>query len=81
MKWAGNRYRLSTLRKAVQKHKERTEFYRDLTGEDAVPIIVTLIEEEIKFCEDMPIVPIFRLNSFINEAMSPVIVNGEDASP
>ena len=68
-KWAGNRYRLSALRKAIRQHKERTNFYRNLTGEEAIPIIVTLIEEDIKFFEDMPIVPIFRLNSFINEVV------------
>lgn len=68
-KWAGNRYRLSALRKAIQQHDERTNFYRNLTGEEAIPIIVTLIEEDIKFFEDMPIVPIFRLNSFINEVV------------
>jgi protease II len=66
-KWAGNRYRLSALKAAIEKHKERVEFYRDITNEDATPIVVTLIEEEIKFYEDMPIVPIFKLNSFIDE--------------
>jgi len=32
-----------------------------------IPIIVTLIEEEIIFYEGIPIVPILKLNSFINE--------------
>jgi protease II len=66
-KWAGNRYRLSALKKATEQHRERTNFYRNLTEEEVIPIIVTLIEEDIKFYEDMPIIPIFRLNSFINE--------------
>jgi Holliday junction resolvase len=66
-KWAGNRFRLSALKKAVEQHKERTEFYEDLTGEVTAPILVTFIEEDIKFYEGLPIVPIFRLNSFINE--------------
>jgi protease II len=64
-KWAGNRYSLSALKRAIEQHKERTEFYEDLTGEEAIPIIVTLIEEDIKFYEEMPIVPIFKLNSFL----------------
>jgi hypothetical protein len=55
------------LKKAIQHHKERTEFYRNLTEEDLIPIIVTFIEEDIKFYEGMPIIPILRLNSFINE--------------
>lgn len=66
-KWAGNRQRLSALEKAIVQHKERTEFYENLTGEATTPILVTLIEEDIKFYEDLPIVPIFKLNSFINE--------------
>jgi hypothetical protein len=66
-KWAGNRYRLSALKKAVEQHRERTTFYKNITDEDAIPIIVTLIEEEIRFYEGVPIVPIQKLNSFINE--------------
>jgi len=66
-KWSGNRYRLSALKKAIQQHKERTEFYRNLTEENLIPIIVTFIEEDIKFYEGMPIIPILRLNSFISE--------------
>jgi Holliday junction resolvase len=66
-KWAGNRRRLSALKKAIVQHKERTEFYENLTGEATTPILVTLIEEDIKFYEDLPVIPIFKLNSFINE--------------
>ena len=66
-KWAGNRSRLSALKKAIEMHKERTEFYQLLTREDAIPIVVTLVEEEIRSYEGVPIVPILRLNSFINE--------------
>ncbi len=66
-KWSGNRYRLSALKAAVKKHKERAEFYNDLMKEHAIPIIVTLIEEDIKFYEEIPIIPIFKLNSFIGE--------------
>ena len=66
-KWSGNRYRLSALKTAIKQHKERTEFYENLTKENAVPIMVTLIEEEIKLYEGIPIVPISKLNSYINE--------------
>jgi hypothetical protein len=66
-KWAGNRYRLSAMKKAVEQHKERTAFYAAVTNEDAIPLLVTLIEEEIRFYEGVPIVPIQKLNSFINE--------------
>ena len=66
-KWAGNRYRLSALKKAVEQHNERTAFYKTITHEDAVPVLVTLIEEEIRFYEGVPLVCILKLNSFINE--------------
>jgi len=66
-KWAGNRYRLSAVKKAVEQHKERTTFYETITNEDAIPILVTLIEEEIRFYEGVPIVSIQKLNSFVNE--------------
>jgi len=66
-KWSGNRYRLSQLKRAIIQHKERTNFYKNVTNEDAIPIIVTLIEEEIQFYEEVPVVPILKLNSFLNE--------------
>jgi len=67
-KRAGNRYRLSALKKAVEHHKERTLFYETVTREDAIPVIVTLIEEEIRFYEGIPLVCIQKLNSFVNES-------------
>jgi protease II len=66
-KWAGNRYRLSAIKKAVEQHKERTAFYETITHEDAIPLLVTLIEEEIPFYEGVPIVSIQKLNAFVNE--------------
>jgi hypothetical protein len=66
-KWAGNRYRLSAVKKAVEQHKERTRFYAAITHEDAIPLLVTLIEEEIRVYEGVPIVPVQKLNQFVNE--------------
>jgi hypothetical protein len=66
-KWAGSRYRLSALKRAVLQHKERTAFYERIMSEDALPVIVTLIEEEILVYEGVPIVPVLRLDSFISE--------------
>jgi len=66
-KWAGNRYRLSALKKAVEQHNERTTFYNTITHEGAIPILVTLIEEEIRLYEGVPLVPVQKLNSFIHE--------------
>jgi hypothetical protein len=66
-KWSGNRYRLSALKRAIVQHKERTLFYESITDEDAIPVIVTLIEEDIRVYEGVPIVPVRKLNSFIDE--------------
>ena len=66
-KWAGSRYRLSALKKAVEQHNERTAFYNTITSEDAIPLLVTLVEEEIQCYEGVPLVPVLRLNSFIHE--------------
>jgi hypothetical protein len=66
-KWAGNRYRLSALKSAILKHKERTTFYEVITQVEAIPLIVTLIEEEIRVYEGVPIVPVSKLNGFIRE--------------
>lgn len=73
-KWAGSRPRLSALKKAILQHNERCEFYRAVTGVDAYPIVVTLVEEEIKSYEGTPIVPIMKLDSFIRE----MALNGYD---
>lgn len=62
-KWAGDRYRLSALKKAIGLHKERCRIY----DKKAVPVIATLIEEEIQFYDKIPIVPVFKLNGFIRE--------------
>jgi len=66
-KWAGRRYRLSALKRAVGQHNERTAFYTGVTGETGIPVIVTLVEEEIRIYEDVPLVSIHRLNAFLAE--------------
>lgn len=75
-KWAGSRYRLSALKRAVLQHKERTAFFEAVMHENAVPVIVTLIEEEILVYEGVPLVPVLRLDSFIKE---PDSLPGRDA--
>ncbi|NMB77589.1 MAG: restriction endonuclease [Methanomicrobiales archaeon] len=65
--WAGNRYRLSALKQAIVKHRERSEFFQSVMGEDGVPVIVVLIEEQIRVFEGVPLVPVCRLDAFIGE--------------
>ena len=62
------RYNVSTLQTAVKKQIERTKHYVKKTpGAIAVPVIVTLYQDKINFIENVPIVPIFQLSSFIDE--------------
>ena len=58
----------SALETAVNKQIERTKHY--VTKEKvrgALPAIVTLYQEEIKFIKKVPIIPIFQLDSFCDE--------------
>ncbi|WML68085.1 MAG: hypothetical protein METHP_01663 [Methanoregula sp. SKADARSKE-2] len=64
---SGNRYRLSSLKQAVRRHRKRAEFYKSVTSLEGLPIIVLLIEEEIRIFEGVPLVPIQRLDAFISE--------------
>ena len=58
----------SSLETAVNKQIERTKRY--VIKEKirvAVPAIVTLYQEEVKFINKVPIIPIFQLDSFCEE--------------
>lgn len=58
----------SALETAVKKQIERTKHY--VTKEKvraALPAIVTLYQEEVKFINKVPIIPIFQLDSFCDE--------------
>jgi len=58
----------SALENAVNKQIERTKQYvikEKVRG--ALPAIVTLYQEEVKFIKKVPIIPIFQLDSFCDE--------------
>ena len=58
----------SALRTIVQKQIERTKHYVASTeGAMAIPVIVTLYQDEIDFINKVPIVPIFQFSSFVDE--------------
>lgn len=58
----------STLKNAVQKQIERVKHYIAKTkGAIAVPAIVTLYHEEMRFIDKVPIVPILQFSSFVDE--------------
>lgn len=49
---------------AIVKHKERCEMYNKKTGKSVIPIIVTM-DQELE--AEIPVVPLLKLNTFINE--------------
>ena len=62
------RYSSSALSTAVKKQIERTKQYVAKTpGAIAVPVIVTLYQDNIDFIQNVPIVPIFQFASFVDE--------------
>ena len=58
----------SALENIVLKQIDRVKHYVKTTNENmAVPVIVTLYQEAIKFVNRVPIVPIIQFSSFIDE--------------
>ena len=59
---------ISTLQNTVRKQIERVKHYVKKTqGAIAVPAIVTLHDEQINFIQRVPIIPITKFSSFIEE--------------
>ena len=57
----------SALNEIVKKQVERVKRYVADENMSALPVIVTLHQEEIQFVENVPIVPIMKLSSFLDE--------------
>ena len=53
------------MKKAVDEHLERCSLFAK-EQKPAIPLIVTLVEEEIKIHGGIPVIPIEKLNYFIN---------------
>ena len=57
----------SALDEIVKKQVERVKRYVADESISALPVIVTLHQEEIQFVDNVPIVPIMKLSSFLDE--------------
>ena len=57
----------SALDEIVKKQVERVKRYVSDESISALPVIVTLHQEEIQFIDNVPIVPIMKLSSFLDE--------------
>ena len=63
-KWAGKRYKSTQLKYAVEKHLERCSLIG--SEKEKIPLIVTLMDEDIQEHKGVPIVPVDKLNTFLN---------------
>ena len=61
-----NKYALNEI---VKKQIERVKHFISDRNVSALPVIVTLHQEEIQFIGNVPIVPIMKLSSFLSEFM------------
>jgi hypothetical protein len=57
----------SSLQEIVKKQIARVKRYVSDESISALPVIVTLHQEEIQFIDNVPIVPIMKLSSFLDE--------------
>jgi hypothetical protein len=57
----------SALDEIVKKQVERVKRYVSDENVSALPVIVTLHQEEVQFVDNVPIVPIMKLSSFLDE--------------
>lgn len=64
--WSGKRYKTSLLKKVIEEHLEKCKLFKKIYKKPVIPIIVTLMQEDIKIHNHIPIIPIDKLNTFIN---------------
>ncbi len=57
----------SALKNAAVKHLEKCGLFGERNPGEAIPIVVTMLQEDIKEHLDVPVVPIDKLNTFINQ--------------
>lgn len=70
-KWT-MKQRASALGVAGKKHLERCELFAlnyNETGKKIIPLIVTLVDDDVMESSGIPVVPILKLNSFLNEEL------------
>ena len=65
-RWTGRRYKASLLRSAADRQVERCTCLKSEAEKNIIPLIVTLMNEDIVIHQGVPIVPIEKLNTFIN---------------
>lgn len=64
-RWTKRRYKSSMLKTAVEKQVERSCYYKGESEKTIIPLIVTLMHEDLVMHEGVFIIPIEKLNDFI----------------
>ena len=66
-RWSGGRHKRSSLIKAAEAHAERVKEFKNFTKatKKAIPVIITLIDEDIVIEDEVFFVPIWKLNEFV----------------
>jgi Holliday junction resolvase-like predicted endonuclease len=78
-RWSGGRYKKSGIRKSVEEQEKRTEAIKKFLMKNPIlrkalnvdekfkilPLIITLMEEDLAKEKNTFVVPIFKLNSFL----------------
>jgi hypothetical protein len=65
-RWKGGRYKASLLRRAAEAQIERCIFLKKTVQKDIIPMVISALNEDINIHQGVPIVPVDKLNGFIN---------------
>jgi|Deesub1362A_J573_1020465.scaffolds.fasta_scaffold00239_51 hypothetical protein len=63
--YSARRYRRSHLKNEAEKHFKRCQRYSKIAGKRALPVIVSLIDDQIYIHSNCLIVPFDKLNDFL----------------
>ena len=66
-RWKGRSSAPGKLKEAAKLHEERTRALSRATKENLIPVIVTLLDMDVRKLGEVFVVPIFKLNSFLLE--------------
>ncbi len=59
-------YRASAIKREAKKHSKRCRRFEKTIGKKVIPVIVTLIDDEIFKYEGCLVVPVDKFNDFLN---------------
>ncbi len=65
--YRSGRYRVSSLKKEAAKHVLRCIEFEKIIGKACVPVLVTLLDDDICFESECLIVPHYKFNYFLND--------------